>query len=99
MKVDIRYHELLRLRFLVEALPYELRRAIDSQKYDLFQLAKTARAAPGPMPVLEKFISADDHIYEVKFTLGRVPRDASNAEPIEQLLILRIERVPGMHGI
>jgi len=99
LKVDTRYDNVILLRFLREKLPYTLRRAIDTKKYELYEIAKKIKSSPGVVPAAEKFFAVEDCIYSVKFALGKFRQDAPDDDPLQELLILQIEQVPGMHGI
>jgi hypothetical protein len=37
--------------------------------------------------------------YAVRFALGKLRQDAPDDDLVQELLVLQIEEVPGMHGI
>jgi len=98
-RVDIRYDHLILFRFFCERLPYSLRRAIDTRKYALYDIAQEIKRSPGVVPAAEIYLEVEDRVYSVKFALGKLRQDAPDSERVQELLILQIEQVPGMHGI
>jgi hypothetical protein len=99
MKVRILYRDSIRLRFFLERLPHELQVSVDNDKYKLWEFAHKKRKGIGAGPIYEKFFQAEDRVYSVKFALGKTQQDAPEEEPVQDLLILSIEVIPGVHGI
>jgi len=97
MKVEIIYRDSIRIRFLMESLPGELRESIDKAKGELWKIA--AESSSEPSPIQEKFFKGGERVYSVKFTLGKISRDSPEDEPVQQLLILQIRAVEGLNPI
>ena len=99
MKVEIIYRTKLRRLFLTKNLPLALREAIDSTKYNLYELAVKTGKPKTDRTVHETFYPAGDHVYSVKYVWGEVRQESAKEEPIQQLQILQIIPVEGLHPI
>lgn len=99
MKVITKYDDVLLARFLFGRLPNPLRRAIDAKKYEFCEKARKIKSESGKLPVAEEFVAFDDHVYQVRFSLGKVLRDDPHDEGVQELHILRVNLVPRLRGI
>jgi hypothetical protein len=97
MNVEIIYRDSIRVRFLMETLPSELRESVDKTKRELWKIATESKGKPSP--ILEKFFKGGDRVYSVKFTLGKIRQDSPEDQPVQQLLILQIRAVEGLNPI
>ena len=99
MKIDVIYPDKIRLRFMFERLPYALRGAIDRRRSDLVQLVEHATPAGQKGVIVDVPIAADGRVFSVRCALGKVRQDCSEDEPVQELAILRIDRIDGVHDI
>lgn len=99
MKILTKYDERLEYRFLWGRLPNSLRRAIDAAKYTFYERARKIPPMPGKLPVADEFIQLGEHVYQIQFSLGKLLQDDAEEEPVQELRVLRIHLVPGLHGI
>jgi hypothetical protein len=99
MKIDVVYPDRIRLRFMFHRLPYALSSAIDRRRSDLVRLVKQATPAGQKGVRIEEYIAADGGIFSVWCALGKIRQDLPEDEPVQELAILRIVQVPGVHGI
>ncbi len=99
MKIDVVYPDKIRLRFMFERLPYALQSAIDRRRSDLVRLVEQATPAGQKGVSIEEYIAADGRIFSVRFALGKVRQDLPEDEAVQELAILRIDQIHGVHGI
>ena len=99
MKIDVVYPDTIRLRFMFERLPYELRTAIDKQRAQLVRVLEQSTPAGQKGFTIEKYIAADGSIFAVRCRLGKRRQDSPQEEPVQELLIVSIQKVDGVHGI
>jgi hypothetical protein len=99
VKVITKYDDLLLTRFLFGRLPNPLRRVIDAKKYELYEKVRKIKTQSGRLPVAEEFVAFDDHVYQVRFSLGKILRDDPDDDGVQELHILRVNLIPGLRGI
>jgi len=99
LKVLTKYDIALEARFLRGVLPNALRRVIDAAKYRLHERAKKIPPSPGELSVADEYIQLGERVYHVEFELGKIFQDDAEEEPVQELRVLRIHLIPGLHGI
>jgi hypothetical protein len=98
MKIDVVYPDKIRLRFMFQRLPYALQTAIDRKRGDLVKLVEKATPAGQKGVSIEEYIAAGECVFSVRCALGRVRQDLPEVEAVQELAILSIDEIAGVHA-